>query len=149
MRHPDFYVPDYLHRWYLIPRNKWFNVYLHQFVGDDDDRASHDHPWWSISFCLKGEMVEEIEEHRENETWVSRTHRYIQRFRPYFRKAEHSHIMRLQSKTAWTLFITGPRRRDWGFWTRRYSDGYSAYVSHWVDHVTFLDENGQRPISSF
>ena len=35
----------YLRRWWVIPRNRLFNVYLHQFLRSDDDRALHDHPW--------------------------------------------------------------------------------------------------------
>lgn len=52
-RAPDFLVGGkenpYMKRWWLIPRNKWFNIYLHQFMRDDDDRALHDHPWWGPS----------------------------------------------------------------------------------------------------
>jgi hypothetical protein len=43
----------YLLRWYLFPRNRWGNVYLHKFLRDDDDRALHDHPWWSLSIVLR------------------------------------------------------------------------------------------------
>ena len=42
----------YLLRWWLIPRNRWFNVYLHQFKRSDDDRALHDHPWINASIVL-------------------------------------------------------------------------------------------------
>ncbi|EIC64345.1 hypothetical protein [Mycobacteroides abscessus] len=31
--------PPYLLRWYVIPRNRWVNVYLHKFLRDDEDRA--------------------------------------------------------------------------------------------------------------
>lgn len=26
---------DYLHRWYVIPRNRFFNIYLHYFLRSD------------------------------------------------------------------------------------------------------------------
>ena len=29
----------YLRRWWLIPRNRIFNVYLHHFMRSDDDRV--------------------------------------------------------------------------------------------------------------
>lgn len=45
-------VREYLHRWHIIPRNPWFNIYLHHFLRGDDDRANHDHPWWSCSLLL-------------------------------------------------------------------------------------------------
>lgn len=51
----------YLLRWFLIPRNRWFNIYLHKFCRDDDDRALHDHPWWFVSIMLQGSYVEHLE----------------------------------------------------------------------------------------
>lgn len=39
----------YLLRWYVIPRNPVFNVYVHLFLRSDDDRALHDHPWANLS----------------------------------------------------------------------------------------------------
>jgi hypothetical protein len=62
MREPDLYIggkdDPYLLRWYLIPRNRFFNVYLHKIVRSDDDRALHDHPWWWLSVMLKGRYAE-------------------------------------------------------------------------------------------
>ncbi len=44
MRKPDFTVigqgteeVPYLQRWWVIPRNRWFNIYLHKFQHSDDD----------------------------------------------------------------------------------------------------------------
>lgn len=58
MRPPNFVIgrPEdpYLLRWFLVPRNRFLNVYLHKFLRDDDDRALHDHPWWFVSVVLKG-----------------------------------------------------------------------------------------------
>lgn len=59
-RKPDFVIGDlsnpYLLRWWVIPRNRFFNVYLHKFLRDDDDRALHDHPWWSMSIILSSTL---------------------------------------------------------------------------------------------
>lgn len=61
-RPPDFIVGDeprpYLRRWWVIPRNRFFNVYLHQFLRSDDDRALHDHRYVNISYLLEGSYVE-------------------------------------------------------------------------------------------
>lgn len=61
-REPDFLIgPEgdpYMRRWWIIPRNKFFNIYLHHMRHDDDDRAPHDHPWWSLSLCLDGHIRE-------------------------------------------------------------------------------------------
>jgi hypothetical protein len=48
-----------MRRWWVIPRNKFFNIYLHHFLHSDDDRALHDHPWWNVSILLRsGSYVE-------------------------------------------------------------------------------------------
>ena len=50
MRAPDEVIgTNYLERWHLIPRNRFFNVYLHKFSGPDSCRELHDHPWWNLS----------------------------------------------------------------------------------------------------
>lgn len=123
-------VPDvYLRRWYLIPRNRLLNIYLHQFLRDDDDRALHDHPWDSVSLLVRGSYVEYTPDPENPER-----HRYW----PYsagdmvFRRAEYRHRLELMHPEApcWTIFITGPKRRDWGFWCpqgfvpwREFTDG--------------------------
>ena len=42
MREPDFIIGGaerpYIRRWWIIPRNKLFNIYLHQVLRDDDER---------------------------------------------------------------------------------------------------------------
>ena len=147
-RPPDIKIgsprnPDYLDRWYIIPRNKWFNVYLHRFRDSDDDRALHDHPWWSISFMLKGKLSEVVETRRFHVGIPSymisgRYVRKIHRYWPYFRPADHMHRMILpdDTKESWTLFITGPRTRMWGFrWPGQ----------DWTPHWEFTEKyNGNR-----
>lgn len=97
----------YLERWHLLPRNRWFNIYLHKFTGSDDERALHDHPWHSVSFLLWGRLAE----------WIPGAGvRLVPRFLPVFRRATHAHRLELMGfKPAWTLFITGPVIREWGF----------------------------------
>lgn len=110
MREPDLWIggkdAPYLLRWYLIPRNRFFNIYLHCILRDDDDRALHDHPWWSISFLLDG-IIKEID--KKGSRFV---HMFLQ---PRVRSAKYAHRLELVTDSAWTLFITGPRIREWGF----------------------------------
>lgn len=113
-RAPDFIIgkPDdnYLRRWYVIPRNKVFNVYLHRFLRSDDDRALHDHPWWNVSWLLGGTYVE----HTIPQGGVHvRTQYRAGDLR--FRSARSAHRVELTSGPCWSLFMTGPRVRDWGF----------------------------------
>ena len=104
----------YLNRWFLIPKNHLFNIFLHEFRRSDDDRAMHDHPWWSVSFLLKGEMLE----HQLNKK------RLIPWMFPVIRSAKFCHKLELIKGPVWTIFITGPNIRSWGFYT-------VAGWSHW------------------
>lgn len=120
-REPDFVIGDrYLLRWFLIPRNNYLNVYLHHFLHSDDDRALHDHPYWSISLCLWGSSIEHLAAGR------SRT---IRQGSIVLRSAAASHRIELRDGTdCWTLFVTGPRIREWGFYCPR---GWR----HWRDYT--------------
>lgn len=102
---------SYLERWHLVPRNRWFNVYLHKFSGSDDDRALHDHPWESVSFLISGRLLEIYDPGNGN----PETSRMVPWMLPVFRRAEHLHRLVLTRGPAWTVFVTGPRRRLWGF----------------------------------
>ena len=124
MRKPDFIIGEidspYLLRWWLIPRNKYFNIYLHKFCRSDDDQALHDHPWFNISFILKGKYTEHMPADRYK--WISNGDREVATktrypLIPVFRDSNSIHRVELiKGKPVWTLFITGPWRRNWGFW---------------------------------
>lgn len=120
---------NYLSRWHIIPRNRWFNIYLHKFSGSDDDRALHDHPWWSLSILVRGYLVEHY-----NEDQIRKI-RFVPRWRPVFRPTEFAHrLVQPLSRPAWTIFITGPRRREWGF----------LCPSGWRHWRNFTDATGNR-----
>lgn len=135
-RLPDFVIgghaAPYLLRWWLIPRNRCFNVYLHRFLRDDDDRALHDHPWPWCSVLLRGHYI-------EHTIAAGGIHRRKGRDAPgiRFASARRAHRVELRpvwyceddmdaafdvwraaptaKAPAWTLFITGPVVREWGF----------------------------------
>lgn len=114
-RPPDFQVgPDshpYLLRWWLIPRNRVLNIYLHQFLNSDDDRALHDHPWLWCSVLLYGGYFE----HTPAPGGGTLRTTY---FEPQVRFGLPTKAYRIElfpGQCAWTLFITGPRVREWGF----------------------------------
>lgn len=105
----------YLKRWYIIPRNRLLNVYLHKIL-TSDDVTPHDHPWHSVSFLLAGDLKERRWPNPKILFWW-RNETEIRRFRPVFRKADTTHRLILPTtRPAWTLLITGPRLRKWGFW---------------------------------
>jgi len=121
-RAPDFVIGPadnpYLLRWWLIPRNPTFNVYYHCVLRDDDDRALHDHPWPSFSLMVKGKLREITEDGP----------RLIEAGGCVYRSPDMAHRLELVDEPAETLFITGPRIRDWGFHCPK------GWV-HWKDFV--------------
>lgn len=102
----DFVIGDhYLERWYVIPRNRFFNLYLHLIYRDDDDRALHDHPWHSLSYVVSGTLLEVVkggDKVRRSGQWV-------------YRSAKLAHRLEVVNGPVVTLFFTGPRVRAWGF----------------------------------
>ena len=139
-RRPDFVIGGidnpYLLRWWLLPRNPLFNVYVHRFLRSDDDRALHDHPWFfNCSILLDGRYIE----------WVpSKTGNPLvpePKFRTpgaYFRWGRAPHRIQLYAddrgeKPVWTIFITGPRVRAWGFYCLK------GWV-HWRDFTSPTDK---------
>lgn len=114
-RRPDFMIgggdDTYLLRWFLIPRNSIFNVYVHCFLRSDDDRALHDHPWINCSILLFGKYTEhQISQGGIHTHTVRRAGDWHIRW-----SGKIAHRIELTHGTCWTLFITGPRYREWGF----------------------------------
>ncbi len=113
----------YLKRWYLWPQNRWCNGYLHAFLRSDDAPELHDHPWGFLSVVLKGRYTE-----------ITPTGAHLRRPGSIARRrATWRHQIELDidrhhwtwesltggpppEKPCYTLVITGPRRRPWGFW---------------------------------
>lgn len=132
--HGNETVP-YIRRWFVIPKNRWLQVYLHETSRDDYERALHDHPWWNVSVILKGGYLE----HDRNGYVHPRLSGDV-----VFRRATDAHRLTLfhtgpreggalGKRICWSLFITGPESRDWGFLCPQ------GWV-YWRDH----DENGSR-----
>lgn len=116
-RPPDFVIgePDdpYMLRWYIIPRNKMLNIYLHQFRRSDDDRALHDHPWINVSIVLRGAY---LEHKASGEVRLRKPWRPWAPWRLTFRRATALHRIELiAGSPVWSLFLTGPTVREWGF----------------------------------
>jgi hypothetical protein len=150
-RPPDFTIgrtdDAYMHRWYIIPRNRWFNIYLHNMKRDDDDVGLHDHPWWNISIVLKGGYWELMPQYRPlypNLAIDVMTTNFKQLWRRpgsiIFRRATDAHRLELavqnpafpmvaksgRRRPSWSLFITGRNKRTWGFWCK---DGWRPHTA--------------------
>lgn len=153
----------YLNRWYLTPwrrlqnrtRSKahrvptrsnrvcawavnWLpNLYLHQFLRSDDDRALHDHPACAASLILSGAYIEHtidaggIHQRRVHAAGSLRClgTRHAHRIElipwadpdpspcdEYRDDDDPSAAYGLQPESpCWTLFFFGPSVREWGF----------------------------------
>ena len=120
-RPPDFVIGSgerpYLRRWFVVPRNRLCNVYLHQFLRSDDDRALHTHPWANLSVLLRGSY----REHTPDGAFDLKAGDW--KFR---RSGNMAHRIELTHGTCWTLFLTGPKYQEWGFLCPR------GFV-HWRD----------------
>lgn len=133
---PNEAIPVYMQRWWRIPRNWAFNIYFHIVRRSDDDRALHDHPWFSLSIVLDGGYFEhEIMEggiHRR--TWYGPG---AMRFRWHGKKAHRLELAvdGVGEKPVTTIVMTGPVLRRWGF----------HHPTGWVDAYewdAFCDEHG-------
>lgn len=108
----------YLERYYLFLKERKqfpFNIFLHKFLkGDPDD--VHDHPWPYFTLILRGGYYEWVPQFNSDGKktcelcyWRGPGH-----FR--FCKANSFHRIELHPGiTAWTLFVPGPQKREWGF----------------------------------
>ena len=123
-RKPDVVIggkeSPYLLRWFVIPRNPFLNIYLHEFHRPDDDRALHDHPWMWASYVIDGQYVEHtiksglpVQRLRKPGSWAFRLPKTAHRIE--LEKGLVSDDGRQLYFRCWTLFITGPRIRNWGF----------------------------------
>lgn len=117
----------YLKRWFVIPRNKFFNIYLHRFLRSDDDRALHDHPWINMSILLDASYTEVTP---KGSFLREAGHVYFRGPKALHRVLLHPDQIGIE-QPVWTLFITGPKVREWGFACPK------GWV-HWEDfvHVT-------------
>lgn len=113
---PDFIIgggaDPYLRRWHLLPRGEGASAYLHQFLRSDDDRALHDHPYGSVSIILRGAY----HEHLAGTVVLRQVGDVVVRDAVAPHRVELlDHAETGLPAPCWTLFLTGPRVRDWGF----------------------------------
>lgn len=105
----------YVVRW--IAETPWASVRVHHWTGPDDTRAPHDHPWWFLTFVLRGGYTDTSPEGDEHLCAP------VVRFRP----ALHRHAVVPDGDGAWTLLVTGRIFRPWGFWP----DGRFVKANKW------------------
>lgn len=106
---------------YCIFQCKWFSIKLHKIHKPDWDRYLHDHPWWFMSIILRGWYNEQTNSGTKKVGWFN------------FKKPKTMHRIADVSKNLWTLVITGPKIREWGFnteegWKPWYECNYGTII---------------------
>lgn len=119
----------YLDRWIIYAG--FGTLRLHRFWRGDDDRASHTHPWWFVTFPFTSYWEAVYKE------GILQAVREVKRFRFHFRPAHFEHIvlgrqlkrvegavfvaepdMETDSRPFWTFCISGHRTNAWGFYPK-------------------------------
>lgn len=129
-------------RWFVIPRNRFVNFYLHNFLRDDIDDL-HDHRMMNISVVLSRQGYTEevyVRHPREGlplpDTRVRRCLYLVPRIR--LPATPHRVVLHRDSEgrpiAVWSLFIGLPHWRDWGFWCP------GNMSARWVDHETYISD---------
>jgi hypothetical protein len=108
----------YLERYYIFLKDRQlfpFNVFLHKFLKSDPDDV-HDHPWPYATLILKGGYWEWIPQFNPNGTKSCEIRKWRGPGHFRFCSAESYHRIELDPHvTAWSLFMPGPHKRQWGF----------------------------------
>jgi hypothetical protein len=136
---------DILRRYHLLELPFGMTLVLHQFVQSDPDRGYHDHPWsFGMSLILSGGYYERKISHTTNpigkpEDQVPINMDYLSTGRiNVFSGKDYHRVILPENGEAWTLFLTGPRKKIWGFLNAR-SQGY-CYTAY---STTIHDPDGR------
>lgn len=118
---------------YALLRTSWFNVYLHQLYAPNWHPECHDHPWSFLAILLWNGYTERVgtKDHRRYPGDI------------LWRPATFAHNVITPYGTSWSLIITGPKSRDWGFKPCEHglagkTRPYTEYVE---DYTHFLKES--------
>lgn len=119
---------------YVLFESRWLSARIHHIASADLDRDMHDHPWDFVSILLSGGYLEQqplmfhrpefTEDHTEVRRGRWRAAPSIAR-----RRATDRHLISFVQPNTWSLFIYGPSRQWWGFYTR-------TGKIHWKDYCS-------------
>lgn len=141
---PYYHLDGYMRRGWVFrlgPRHQssryrqsstgWFSARIHHILRSDKDRDLHDHPQDYCSIILRGGYTEltPVYVYKENlERVIAGTKTtWYGPGSALFRRAEDLHRLLLPAGPTISLFITGPRRREWGFQT---SEGWVPWKEY-------------------
>lgn len=122
---------EYLIRYYYLTLRPFARIVLHRFMRSDID-GLHDHPWAFENYILSGGYWETTLEGR---FWRppgyhgTATANYFHRVELDEEKANGEEV--------WTLFLMGPRQKEWGFLNEN---------NEWVYYETYLENKQKRAV---
>jgi len=126
----------YLERYYIFLKDRKnfpFNVFIHKFLKSDPDDV-HDHPWPYATLILSGgywEWIPKIDtlghQWGEYRVWRGAGHFRICDAKSYHRIELDPNV------TAWSLFMPGIQKKEWGFLVK----------DKWIHNGNYLEERRQ------
>ena len=128
----------YLERYYIFLKDRKifpFNVFIHKFLKSDPDEV-HDHPWPYATLILKGGYYEWVPEFNSKNEMVGQRRHW--RGPGHFRICSATSYHRIEldpSITAWTLFMPGPQKREWGFLVKNKWIPNGQYLTYKAEHA--------------
>lgn len=121
----------YLERYYIFLKDrKWFpfNMFVHKFLKSDPDEV-HDHPWPYCTIILRGGYWEWTPVIGRNGLVYGEVQQWKGAGQIRFGHSTDFHRIELEPGiTPWTLFIPGPKLRDWGFLVK----------NKWIQHEEYF-----------
>ena len=124
----------YLERYYLFLKDRGehfpFNIFLHKFLKSDIDDL-HDHPWPYATLILKGGYWEWRPQFGADGKKIGELARWCGPGSFRVASANSYHRIELDPNvTCWTLFMPGPKQRDWGFLVKNKWGQWEQYLAN-------------------
>jgi hypothetical protein len=124
----------YLERYYIFLKDRrWFpfNMFIHKFLKSDPGQV-HDHPWPYCTIILRGGYWEWTPILNQAGRQLGERVQWKGAGQIRFGHSTDYHRIELEpGVTPWTLFIPGPKLREWGF-----------LVGHkWVPHDEYFEQH--------
>ena len=127
----------YLIRYYLFLKNRKsfpFNIFLHHFLSSDPGDL-HDHPFSYFTIILKGGYWEWVPVYDSQNSIVGEEKIWRQPGHFRISKAHSFHRIEVDpAVSCWTIFITGPQIREWGFLTHK---NWNSSTFNWIHNETY------------
>lgn len=144
----------FMKRWVL--QTRFGSIRLHHWMGSDDLRNQHDHPWSFLTIVLKGGYDDLSTEQIDCPACDSQSFLRLagdcqdcgnsgvidtlktsrmSAGRVQYRHAHHRHSVKVDPGGCWTLIFTSADQRKWGYWVGKF----------WKAHDKYRRDHGYMP----